>query len=194
MARGIRLFLTAAFGRPPAGDLEETPERVARAWREDLLSGYGEDVDGILEPLTAQRSRDLVALREIEFVSTCAHHLLPFHGRIHMAYLPEGRITGISRLGRLVRCLSRRLQIQEDLTRQIVDALDRRLAPRGAACVVEATHLCMTARGGRASSGVVVTTAFSGIYEKDVRARREVLSILRAGDRAARPAVRARRR
>jgi len=183
MEKGIREFLRAARGGPLRGGIARTPARVARAWKDDLLAGYREDPAAILAPLRLERSRDLVALKAIDFVSTCAHHLLPFHGKVHLAYLPEGRITGISRLARLVRCLSRRLQIQEDLTRQIVDALERHLVPRGAACVIEATHLCMIARGNRGSSGVVVTAAFSGIFEKDSSRRGQVLSLLGAGRR-----------
>ncbi|MBI3448354.1 MAG: GTP cyclohydrolase I [Acidobacteria bacterium] len=206
MARGIREFLRAAIGRALEGELTRTPGRVARAWNDDLLAGYREDPAAILTPLRSERSRDLVALRGIEFVSTCSHHLLPFHGTVHLAYLPDGRITGISRLPKLVRCLSRRLQIQEDLTRRLADELARGLRPRGAACVIEASHLCMSARGGRGSSGTVVTTAFTGVYESDARERSQIVSLLlgrardgrgvRAGGRSRREgtARRARRR
>ncbi len=177
----MRLFLEAARGAPLRGDLGRTPRRVVRAWREDLLSGYRQDPVRILEPLRAGRSSDVVAVKNLDFVSTCSHHLLPFHGKVHVAYLPEGRITGISRIAGMIRCLSRRLQIQEDLTRQIVSALQKALHPRGAACVVEATHLCMAARGGRGSSGTVVTTAFAGRYEKTSGERAEVLALLGVG-------------
>jgi len=185
MARGVREFLRAAIGSDIEGELARTPGRVARAWKDDLLAGYRENPAAILTPLRSERSRDLVALRGIEFVSTCSHHLLPFHGTVHLAYLPDGRITGISRLPKLVRCLSRRLQIQEDLTRRLADELASGLRPRGAACVIEAAHLCMSARGGRGSSGTVVTTAFTGIYVKDSRERSQIVSLLlgRAGPR-----------
>jgi len=182
MEGGIRDFLSSALGRALRGDLKRTPGRVARAWRDDLLAGYREDPARILVPLRAERSRDLVALREIDFVSTCAHHLLPFHGKVHLAYLPGGRITGLSRLPKLVRCLSRRLQIQEDLTRQIVQAIDRHLAPEGAACVIEAVHLCMIARGGRGSTGTVLTAAVSGVFERSGREKASILALLQGGD------------
>jgi GTP cyclohydrolase I len=183
MEDGIREFLEGARGGPLRGEIARTPARVARAWAEDLLSGYREEVASILSPLRSERSRDLVAVRGIEFVSTCAHHLLPFHGVAHLAYLPDGRITGISRLPKLVRCLTRRLQIQEELTRQIVDALDRHLAPRGAACVIEATHLCMISRGNKGSTGLVVTAAFSGCLEREPSRRGQILALLRGDPR-----------
>jgi len=177
MESGIREFLEAARGALK-GDLRRTPARAARAWKEDLLSGYAEDPARILVPLRESASHDLIAIRDLDFISVCPHHLLPFSGKVHLAYLPDGRIVGVSRLARLVRSLSRRLQIQESLTRQITAALDEHLHPRGSACVVEATHLCMTARGRRAVQGTVVTSAFSGCYEIDARSRAEVLSLL----------------
>jgi GTP cyclohydrolase I len=180
MEAGLAAFLRASWGGPLPGELRRTPRRASRAWKYDLLSGYREEPARILTPLRGSAGRDVVAVRGLDFVSTCAHHLLPFHGKVHVAYLSDGRIAGVSRIARLVACLSRRLQIQEDLTREIVSAVQDRLAPRGAACVVEASHLCMTARGGRAG-GTVVTSAFTGCYETSARARAQILALLGIG-------------
>lgn len=188
MQEGIRAFMEAGLSRRLTGDLARTPARVARAWKDDLLAGYREDPAKILSPLPAgaggERSgalaHDLVAVTGIDFVSICAHHLLPFHGKVHVAYQPDGRITGISRIGSLVACLSRRLQIQEALTREIVEAIRGSLRPLGAACRIEAVHLCMSARGHRRSPGAVVTVALDGCFESDRRLRAEALAILGA--------------
>jgi len=176
----VREFLEACGFDTSRGELTRTPSRAAGAWKDHLLSGYRESPEKILEPLRSSRSRDLVAVRDIEFVSTCVHHLLPFHGKAHVAYLPGGRIVGVSRLAALVHCLSRRLQIQEDLTSQIARALHELTASRGAVCVMEATHLCMAARDTR-SRGTVITVASAGCYEKDPARRAQVLSLLGKG-------------
>jgi GTP cyclohydrolase I len=186
MRSAIAGFLRSAGLPCLEGELRRTPERTARAWRDHLLKGYEQDPAKILEPLRASRSHDVVAVREMDFASTCVHHLLPFHGKVHLAYLPAGRIVGVSRLAALVDCLSRRLQVQEELTEQIAAALQANLGARGAACVVEATHLCMAARGERSSGGRVVTASFVGCYETDGRQRAQVLALL--GQVAGRPA------
>jgi GTP cyclohydrolase I len=187
MERALAEFLEAAGVGSARDDLRRTPRRTARAWKDHLLCGYADSPERILKPLRSSRGRDVVAVRNIDFVSTCPHHLLPFHGQAHLAYLPDGAVVGVSRLASLVHCLSRRLQIQEDLTAQIARELHRGLAARGAACIMEATHLCMTGRGERAGSGVVVTAAFAGCYETDVRQRRLVNLLLGAGPGTARP-------
>jgi len=156
----------------------KVPARVARAWRDELLAGYRQDPASILTPLSARSTGGLVATRDIEFSSVCMHHLLPFQGRVHVAYAPDGRITGLSRLTRLVDCLSRRLQLQEGLTRQIVDEIQRQIEPNGAVCVIEASHTCMTMRGARKAQTRVVTMAFSGVFRKSAARRREALAAL----------------
>ncbi len=172
--------LRAASGpaRAPGEGVAALSARVAKAWREDLLAGYRQDPSTILRPLRTRSAEDLVAVREIEFSSICMHHLLPFHGRVHVAYAPAGRITGLSRLGRLVDCLSRRLQLQETLTRQIADAIQEHLSPEGAACLIEATHTCMAMRGARRSHSRIVTAAFTGIFRRSPARRREILAML----------------
>jgi len=191
MRRGIAQFLEGARAASGAGRKLATggvPGLVARAWRDELLAGYRSDPAAILKPL-ATRARDgLVVARDIEFTSICRHHLLPFSGRAHLVYAPDGRITGLSRLGRLVDCLSRRLQLQESLTREIASAMQRHLRPAGAACVIEATHTCMTMRGARKSRASIVTSAFTGTLAKSASARREALAILSlSGPRRKRP-------
>lgn len=178
MSRAVEAFLDAAGVQRRRSDLRRTPRRTARAWRDHLLSGYAESPSEILEPLRASRGRDVVAVRAIQFVSVCPHHLLPFFGEAHIAYLPAGRVVGVSRLAALVRCLSRRLQIQEDLSEQIARELHRCTGARGAACIIEARHLCMTARAAGAGSGAVITAAFSGCYAEDARRRSQVIALL----------------
>jgi len=168
------------------GELRRTPARVAQVWKEDLLSGYREDPARLLRPLRTRRTGDVVAVREIPFISVCIHHLLPFHGRVHVAYVPSGTITGVSRLAALVRCLSRRLQLQEVLTREIAEAIQTHLRPEGAVCVIEATHLCMTGRGERSAGAYVVTSAFTGCLERDSRRRLPALALLGVGARPGR--------
>lgn len=181
MKRALASFLEAAGVRSARKDMRATPQRAARAWRDDLLSGYALSPSEILEPLKAARGRDVVAVRDIPFVSTCPHHLLPFHGKVHLAYLPDGAVVGVSRLTDLVRCLSRRLQIQEDLTTQLARELHAGISGLGAACVIEATHLCMTGRRGGAAGSSVVTASFAGCYEADPRRRVHVLALLGFG-------------
>jgi GTP cyclohydrolase I len=184
MRRGIRIFLAGiakasrADGRGGERAPDGIPDLVARAWLDELLAGYRQAPARILKPIAAGAADDLVAARDIEFTSICRHHLLPFSGKVHLAYAPRGAVTGLSSLGRLVDCLSRRLQIQEDLTREIADALQEHLRPAGAACLIEATHTCMTMRGARKTHARVMTTAFTGRFRRSAAGRREVLAIL----------------
>jgi len=185
MKKGLGLFVegiaTAAAAAPGGGrapSLRGAPARVTAAWMDDLLAGYRQDPAAILSPM-AKKGKDLVAVRDITFTSICQHHLLPFQGRAHVAYLPKGRITGLSRLGRLVDCLSRRLQLQESLTRQIADALQTHLEPAGAVCILEAAHACVTTRGARKQESRTVTAAYTGVFRSSAARRREVLQVLR---------------
>jgi len=182
MKQGVATFLEGvaelAGGRRAGLRTGKIPVRVAKAWRDELLAGYREDPGSILTPLSTRSAGGLVATRDIEFSSVCMHHLLPFQGRVHVAYAPDGRITGLSRLTKLVDCLSRRLQLQEGLTRQIVDEIQRQIGPAGAACVVDASHTCMTMRGARKAQTRVVTMAFSGVFRKSPARRREALAAL----------------
>ncbi|MBE3599352.1 MAG: GTP cyclohydrolase I FolE [Limnochordaceae bacterium] len=164
-------------GRP---GLAQTPERVARMYLE-LFSGLGSDPAEQLTVLEEEGAGDLVIVRDIPLYSMCEHHLIPFIGRAHVAYLPDqGRITGLSKIARLVEGYARRPQVQERLTRQLADAIEARLAPRGVAVVVEAEHLCMVMRGVRAHGSRVVTVAVRGLFASDPAEREQVIAQLRS--------------
>jgi GTP cyclohydrolase I len=178
MERGLELFIGDLHASASARETRATAARVARTWRHDLLSGYRQEPDAILRPLEARVRDDLVSVRDMVFASICRHHLLPFHGRAHVAYAPDGAICGLSSMGKLVDCLSRRLQLQETLTREIVNVVQKSLRPRGAACIVSATHACMTMRKGRKTDAQVVTAAFSGAARTDAALRRDLMAVL----------------
>lgn len=178
----VREILAAVGEDPDREGLLDTPARVARAYR-DLFAGLREDAGVHLARQFDHDTsgEDAVVLRDIEFSSTCEHHLLPFLGRAHVAYLPaEGRVTGLSKLARTVDVFARRPQLQERMTAQIADALVEHLAPRGVAVVIEGEHLCMRARGARKRDATMITTALRGSYKEDKALRREVLALLRA--------------
>jgi GTP cyclohydrolase IA len=181
--RGVREMLRGLGEDPDREGLLDTPSRVARAYVE-LLSGAAEDAgDHLVRVFSqAQAGEDLVLLKGIRFVSLCEHHLLPFTGVAHVAYLPShGRVTGLSKLARTVDVFARRLQMQERLTGEVADALVEHLDPRGVAVVVEAEHSCLRLRGARKEDARMLTTAFRGAMEHDRALRAEVLSLMGAG-------------
>jgi len=187
LERAVREVLLALGEDPDREGLLDTPRRVARAYRE-LFAGARDDAGRHLARQFAHEhaSDDVVALRDIRFTSVCEHHLLPFSGTAHVAYLPApGRVTGLSKLARTVDVFARRLQLQERLTAQIADALVQHLAPRGVVVVVEATHSCLALRGANKAEAQMVTTACRGVHEADRELRREVLALLRPGRGAA---------
>ena len=169
-----------AIGEDPTRPgLQRTPDRVARAWAE-RLAGYGEDPASHLRTTFQVESDELVLVRDIEFQSVCEHHMLPFTGHAHVAYLPNGgRVTGLSKLGRCVDGFARRLQVQERLTQQVVDAVEAELGARGVAAILSAEHTCMTLRGVRKPGARTVTAAFRGELDNPA-ARAELLSLLQA--------------
>lgn len=177
MARALSAFLAAA-GLPEAA-AGEAPERTATAWRDHLLVGYSLDPVEVIRPAWPDRAGQLVTLTRIPFVSVCAHHLLPFFGRAHVAYLPGGKLTGLSRIEDLVHCLSRRLQVQERLGEEIAEALHQGVEARGTACVLEAEHLCVFARG-KARGTLTRTFAFTGELADDGALQDRCLSWLLA--------------
>lgn len=182
--RGVREILLGLGEDPGREGLTDTPARVARAYRE-LVQGMREDAGDYLGRVFPQEHAgdDLVMLRGIEFVSLCEHHMLPFTGVAHVAYLPShGRVTGLSKLARTVDVFARRFQMQERLTANIADALVRELDPRGVAVVVEAEHSCLRLRGARKDDARMLTTAFRGALEHDRPLRAEVLSLMRVGN------------
>jgi GTP cyclohydrolase I len=159
--------------------LKKTPERVARMYAE-LLGGTFEDPKVHLRSVFTEKYDEIVLLRDIPFYSICEHHLLPFIGKAHVAYLPTGKVLGVSKLARIVDTFAHRLQAQERLTGQIADFLMDNLRPLGVAVVLEASHGCMTIRGIRKPGSLMVTSALRGAFKKDARTRSEVLSLMRS--------------
>ena len=173
--------ILAAVGEDPGREgLKRTPKRVAGMYAE-LLSGMNEDPKKHLKSVFTENYDEIVLLRDIPFYSICEHHMMPFIGRAHVAYLPAGMVLGVSKLARIVDCFGRRLQIQERLTNQIADFLMNNLKPRGAAVVLEASHSCMTIRGIKKPDSVMVTSALRGIFKKDPKSRNEVMSLIHTG-------------
>jgi GTP cyclohydrolase IA len=175
--RAVREILLAVGENPDREGLAKTPGRVARSYAE-LFSGLFEDPRLHLRTVFKERYDEVVLLRDIEFHSLCEHHLLPFTGRAHVAYLPDGKVVGLSKLARLVEGYARRPQVQERLTMQIADALMDELNPVGAVCVIEAVHTCMTMRGVRKPGSVMVTSALRGIFKENPSSRAEVLALI----------------
>ena len=175
--RAIRELLLAVGEDPDREGLLKTPNRVARAYGE-LVAGLQDDPKRHLKTVFSENYDEVVLLRDIEFHSLCEHHLLPFTGVAHVAYLPAGKVVGLSKLARLVDGYARRPQVQERLTTQIADALMEELSPVGAACVIEATHTCMTIRGARKHGSTMVTSALRGIFKDNASSRAEMLSLI----------------
>jgi len=157
--------------------LRDTPRRVASMYAE-LLTGMQEDPKEYISSIFTENYNEIVLLRDIPFYSICEHHLMPFIGTAHVAYLPSGVVLGVSKLARIVDCFARRLQVQERLTVQIADFIMDSLDPRGVAVVLEAAHSCMTIRGIKKPGSVMVTSALRGIFKKDPKSRSEVLSLM----------------
>ena len=178
MEQGIRLFVEGIGHRFDGDDLDATPARVARAWVDDLVSGYAVDPDDELTWTRVPGAAGTVLVRDLSFASVCVHHLLPFAGSAHVAYLPGDRLAGLSKIGRVVEAHARRLQVQERLTGEVLRTLDRVLEPQGAVVILDAIHTCMTLRGARKERGRLITMAASGLYDRDPAARREILDLL----------------
>jgi GTP cyclohydrolase I len=175
--RAVREILLAVGEDPDREGLVKTPNRVARSYAE-LMAGLRTDPKAHLKTVFHERYDEVVILRDIEFHSLCEHHLLPFTGRAHVAYLPGGKVVGLSKLARLVEGYARRPQVQERLTTQIADALMEELAPTGAACVIEAVHTCMTIRGAKKPGSVMVTSALRGQFKDCPMSRAEILALM----------------
>ncbi len=172
--------LIQLLGENPGREgLAKTPQRVAKALRE-LTSGYQVDVDRLINgALFNEPYNEMVLVKDIHFYSLCEHHLLPFFGVCHVAYIPNGRIIGLSKIPKLVKAFSRRLQVQERLTTQIADVIREKLKPLGVAVVVEARHMCMEMRGAENFQSPTVTSAMVGAFRNDARTREEFLSLIR---------------
>jgi GTP cyclohydrolase I len=157
--------------------LRRTPERVAKMYVE-LLKGMREQPSRHLERVFTEKYDEIVLLRDIPFYSICEHHMMPFIGSANVAYLPDGKVLGVSKLARIVDSFAHRLQVQERLTDQIADFLMAGLNPRGAAVVLEASHSCMTIRGIRKPGSVMVTSSLRGIFKKDPKSRSEIMTLM----------------
>jgi GTP cyclohydrolase IA len=178
IAAHVRAVLEA-IGEDPARDgLLKTPDRVERAFR-FLTKGYAEDIDALLKSAVFDVDYDeMVVVKNIEVFSMCEHHLLPFFGRAHVAYLPKGKVIGLSKIPRLVDAFARRLQVQERMTVQIAEALQEKLHPRGVGVVVEAMHLCMIMRGVEKQHSVAVTSCMLGGFRDQHQTREEFLGLI----------------
>ena len=172
--------LLAELGEDPTREgLLNTPRRVEKSLR-FLTGGYGADVDEVLNgALFTVDYNEMVIVKDIDFYSLCEHHLLPFFGRCHVAYIPQGRVLGLSKIPRLVDIFARRLQIQERLTSQIAETLREKIRPMGVSVVMEASHLCMSMRGVEKQNSVAVTSAMLGVFREDARTRMEFLELIK---------------
>ena len=163
---------------PEREGLLKTPSRVAKAW-EFLTEGYSEDPEAILnKALFTSSNNEMVVVRDIEFYSTCEHHMLPIIGRVHVAYIPDGKVVGLSKIPRIVNVFARRLQIQEQMTEQIADAISNSINPKGVAVVVHARHMCMEMRGVQKINSTTVSSALRGLFKSDQRTRSEFYNII----------------
>jgi GTP cyclohydrolase IA len=173
---GVRLILEGVGEDPQRGGLRETPSRVARMY-EEILGGIGKDPAPIVTVVEGADFDEMIMVRDIPLSSLCEHHLVPFNGKAHIAYVPNksGQITGLSKIARVVDILSKRLQVQERLTTEIAEAIEEALSPRGVFVVIEAEHLCMTMRGVKKPGAVTVTSAVRGLFRSDARTRQEAM-------------------
>ena len=182
IVKAVKEILSAIGEDIEREGLKGTPERVAGMYAE-LLAGMREEPEKHISTIFTEKYDEIVLLRDIPFYSICEHHLMPFIGSAHVAYLPSGAVLGVSKLARIVDCFARRLQVQERLTDQIADFLMNSLQPQGVAVVLEASHSCMTIRGIKKPGSVMVTSALRGIFKKDPRSRNEVMSLMRNGSK-----------
>ena len=175
--QGVRLILEGIGEDVDRGGLKDTPARVARMYRE-IASGVGHDPTGIVTVVEGADFDEMIMVRDIPLYSICEHHLLPFSGRAHVAYVPNksGQITGLSKIARVVDVLAKKPQVQERLTTEIADTIERALEPRGVFVVIEAEHLCMTMRGIKKPGSVTVTSAVRGLFRTDARTRQEAMN------------------
>jgi GTP cyclohydrolase IA len=184
IVEGVRLILRGIGEDPSRAGIAATPERVASMF-EELVAGMGVDPRELLTVVAGAGHDEMIMVRDIPLASLCEHHVIPFVGKAHVAYVPnrDGRITGLSKIARVVDVLSKRLQVQERLTTEIADALDVALEPRGVFVLIEAEHLCMTMRGVKKPGSVTTTSAVRGVFRSDARTRSEALELVRGSRR-----------
>jgi GTP cyclohydrolase IA len=178
--QGVRLILDGIGEDPDRGGLRETPSRVARMY-EEIFAGVGVDASQIVTVVEGADFDEMIMVRDIPLYSSCEHHLIPFVGKAHVAYIPNKsqQITGLSKIARVVDTLSKKPQVQERLTTEIAEAIERALSPRGVFVVIEAEHLCMTMRGVKKPGSVTVTSAVRGLFRTDARTRQEAMDHIR---------------
>ncbi len=175
----VRLILEGIGEDPEREGVVDTPRRVAEMYRE-ILAGIGVDPEPLVTVVPGADFDEMIMVKDIPLTALCEHHLLPFNGRAHVAYIPNkgGQITGLSKIARVVDALAKRLQVQERLTTQIADVIDRALEPRGVFVVIEAEHLCMTMRGVKKPGSLTVTSAVRGLFRTDEKTRQEAISLI----------------
>lgn len=176
--KAVEQILYAVGEDPQREGLLETPKRVIESWSQ-LYSGYEQNPEDIMKTFKEGACDDMVLLKNIEMYSMCEHHMLPFFGKAHIAYIPDGKVIGISKLARLLEIYSRRLQIQERIGEQITDALMQYIQPKGAACIIEAQHFCMMARGVQKQNSVMLTSSLKGAFIKEISTKNELLSLIK---------------
>jgi len=175
----IKTILQAVGEDTTREGLLDTPKRVVKSWTE-LYKGYNQKAEDILTVFSSDGYDQIVLLKDIEVYSMCEHHMLPFIGKAHVAYIPNEKIVGISKLARLVDIYARRLQIQERIGQQVTDDLMRLLKPKGAACIIEAQHLCMLMRGVNKQNSVMVTSSLKGVFLQNNTSRQELMNLIHA--------------
>jgi GTP cyclohydrolase IA len=179
MMQAVRTLLIGLGEDPDREGLIDTPKRVMKALQ-FLTKGYNESLDELLNgAVFTEDANEMVLVRDIDIFSSCEHHILPIIGRVHIAYIPNGKVIGLSKLARICEMYARRLQVQERLTIQIADALQGLLKPQGVAVVVEATHMCMVMRGVQKPGSWTVTSAMRGVFAEDGRTRKEFMDLIR---------------
>ncbi|MGJ5634552.1 GTP cyclohydrolase I FolE [Nostoc edaphicum] len=179
MKQAVRTLLIGLGEDPDREGLKDTPKRVMKALQ-FLTKGYHESLDELLNgAVFTEDANEMVLVRDIDIFSSCEHHILPIIGRAHVAYIPNGKVIGLSKIARVCEMYARRLQVQERLTVQIADALQGLLKPQGVAVVIEATHMCMVMRGVQKPGSWTVTSAMRGVFSEDVRTREEFMNLIR---------------
>lgn len=180
--KGVRLIIEGIGEDPERPGLRRTPERIAEMY-EEIFSGLSSSPEELLKPMEGERHDEMVLLKDIPFYSVCEHHLLPFAGKAHIAYIPEGgRIVGISSLARALEIFAKRPQVQERLTAQLADLIMERLKPKGCMVVIDAEHLCMSMRGIKKPGSRTVTSAVRGIFRSKQSTRDEMLELIKTRD------------
>jgi GTP cyclohydrolase I len=179
MRQAVRTLLIGLGENPDREGLKDTPKRVVKALK-FLTNGYHQSLDELLNgAVFTEDANEMVLVRDIDLFSSCEHHILPIIGRAHVAYIPNGKVIGLSKIARICEMYARRLQVQERLTLQIADAVQGLLKPKGVAVVIEATHMCMVMRGVQKPGSWTVTSAMRGVFSEDARTREEFMNLIR---------------